>query len=275
MVTNVKKTSSLLIGKMPYKITLVLFWLASFSAALAQEKIPPADMQLEPYRMTGHVSPLRKNLTFAEYKTQTLRRSLGSFFPYSPPSWGNLVKVADVPLYKKDRRRAKDVFRFKLEKNDTLVATTECHAILWKNETFSLLRKQDSSFFGARNTDLLDARISLAHDTSEVWIMEASNLNGSRNEDQKGVIRKGDQEIHFKRTTLLLRDQEDDNKIYSRFLTNLNLVYAFTYNDEVVAAVSYKKAGRSFWIREDLHPSLKDVIASAASVLTIRKNLYK
>jgi hypothetical protein len=245
------------------------------SDAFGQNKIPPADMQLKPYRMTGQDNSLRKNLAFAEYKTDRIRRTLGSFFYYRAPSLANILKVGDIPLYKKDRLRAKDVFRFDLEKNGKLAVSTESRAILRKNETFRLLRKQDSTFFGARNVDFLDARIRLASDTSAVWSLLASNLNGSKDEDQKGMIRNGDQEISFVKTTLLLRDRPVNDNSPISLLASINLVYAFTFNDQVVAAVSFKEADRRFWINEELDEPVKDVIAAAASLLTIRRDLYQ
>lgn len=245
------------------------------SAALGQNKIPPADMRLQPYRMTGQDNSLRRNLTFAEYKSQHIRRTLGSFFYFKAPSLVNILMVGDIPLIKKDNLRAKDVFRFDMEKNGELVSSTECRAILRKNETFRLLLQQDSTFFGARNKDFLDARIQLASDTTQLWSMAASNLNGSKDEDQRGIIRQGNHEITFVKTTLLLRDQPVSDKSPISLLASINMVYAFTYNSQVVAAVSFKEADRRFWINEDLDDQIKDVIAAAASLLTIRKDLYQ
>jgi len=225
--------------------------------------------------MTGQDHPLRRNLTFGEYKTDKIRRTLGSFFYFKPPSLKNILKVGDIPLYKKDRLRAKDVFRFDMEKNGKPVSSTECRAILRKNETFRLLRKQDSSFFGARNVDFLDARIRLESDTSNIWSMVASNLNGSKDEEQKGIIRLGDEEITFVKTTLLLRDKAVSDNSPISLLATINLVYAFTFKDEVVAAVSFKEADRRFWVKEDLDEPIKDVLAAAASLLTIRRDIYQ
>lgn len=225
--------------------------------------------------MIGQDHPLRRNLTFGEYKTDRIRRTLGSFFYFKPPSLANILKVGDIPLYKRDRLRAKDVFRFDVEKNGKLVSSTETRAVLRKNETFRLWRKQDSSFFGARNVDFLDARIRLASDTTKIWNMVASNLNGSKDEEQKGIILLADQEITFVKTTMLLRDKDVSDTNPISLLATMNMVYAFTYKDEVVAAVSFKEADRRFWIKEDLDASVKDVLAAAASLLTIRRDIYQ
>ena len=260
---------------MRIQISLVICLLCCLTDAFGQAKIPPADMQLQPYRMTGQDNPLRRNLAFGEYRTDHIRRTLGSFFYYKPPSLANILKVGDIPLYKKDRLRAKDVFRFDLERNGLPVVSAESRAILRKNETFHLLHKQDSSFFGARNVDFLDARIRLVSDTSAVWSLAASNLNGSKDEDQKGLIRKGDEEISFVKTTLLLRDQPVRDNSPVSLLASINLVYAFSYKGRVVAAVSFKEADRRFWINEELDEPVKDIIAAAASLLSIRRDLYQ
>ncbi|MOA39513.1 hypothetical protein D3C78_1613020 [compost metagenome] len=105
--------------------------------------------------------------------------------------------------------------------------------------------------------------------------MTASNLNGSKDEDQRGIIRQGNYEITFVKTTLLLRDKPISDKSPISLLASINMVYAFTYNSQVVAAVSFKEADRRFWINEDLDDQIKDVIAAAASLLTIRKDIYQ
>ena len=270
-----EKSTSLFFKTMKVRL-LILCWISCVSAALAQGPAPKVDMALKPYRMTGQEHPLRRNLSFAEYKTDHIRRTLGSFFYYQPPSLVNILKVGDLPLVQKDKLRAKDVFRFDVQKSGKPVSSTESRAILRKNERFSLLQKQDSTFFGAKNVDFLDARIRLASDTSKIWTLAASNLNGSKDEDQKGIIRNSEQEISFVKTVLLLRDRPaaNDNSPVS-MLASINMVYAFTFNDEVVAAVSFKEADRRFWINEDLDEPLRDVIASAAALLTIRKDLYR
>jgi hypothetical protein len=245
------------------------------STAFSQDRIPPAYQELTPYRMAGQEHPLRRNLTFGEYQTQRIRRTLGSFLYFKAPSLANLLKVGDIPLYKKDKLRAKDVFRFELEKSDEVISSTECRAILRKNETFRLLGRQDSSFFGARNVDFLEGRIRLTSDTSKVWSLLASNLNGSKDEEQKGILRNNQQEITFVKTTLLLPDRPVSKNNPISLLASINMVYAFTYKNEVVAAVSFKEADRMFWINEELDEPVKDVIAATASLLTIRRDIYQ
>lgn len=109
----------------------------------------------------------------------------------------NLLVIEGMPLYKKDKRRSKDVFYFELEKDGQLVSHVESHAIFRKNETFRLFHRQDSSFFGKRNVDLLRASIQTGKDTLNKWSVVASNLNGSKEEEQKGVIRKGNRYMHL------------------------------------------------------------------------------
>ncbi|HEY0897153.1 MAG TPA: hypothetical protein VGE15_11425 [Sphingobacteriaceae bacterium] len=253
----------------------ILCLICGITAAYGQDTMAPADPDLRPYRMTGQDHSLKRNLAFADYRTRKIRRTLGSFFYFRPPSLVNLLKVGDIPLYRKDRLRAKDVFRLDLEKNNRPATSIECRAVLRKNEKFRLLGRQDSSFFGARNVDYLEARIRMAADTAVIWSMLAANLNGSKDEEQKGTIRNGDQEITFTKTTLLLRDLPVSQNNPVSLLASISMVYAFSMNGQVVAAVSFKEADRQFWIHEELDEPVKDVIASAASLLTIRKDLYK
>ncbi len=253
----------------------LLCLICGIPAVYGQDSMAPAVSDLRPYRMTGQDHSLKRNLKFADYRTRKIRRTLGSFFYFRQPSLANLLKIGDIPLYRKDRLRAKDVFRLDLEKENRPVTSIECRAVLRKNETFRLLGRQDSSFFGARNVDYLDARIRMAADTAMIWSMLASNLNGSRDEEQKGKIRNGDREITFVKTTLMLRELPVSKNNPLSLLSGISMVYAFSIDGRVVGAVSFKETDRQFWIQEDLDEPVKDVIASAASLLTIRKDLYK
>lgn len=252
----------------------ILFLLLGMAPAFGQSGITVPDPALQPFRMKGQ-QPFKKNLTFAVYKTRRIRRTLGSFFHFRQPSPANLLKVGDIPLYHRDRLRAKDVFRFQLDRNNRPATITESRAILRTDEIFRLIGRQDSSFFGARNVDYLDARIRIASDTTVTWRMLASNLNGSREEDQKGIIRHGDREISFVKTTLLLRELPVNDRNPVSLLATTGMVYAFSVEGEVVAAVSFKEPDRRFWIRENLDQQVKDVIATSAALLTIRRNMYK
>lgn len=225
--------------------------------------------------MVGQDNPLRRNLSFDGYKTQGIHRTLGSYFSFGNFSIANeILQVEGMPLYKKDKNRSKDVFRFELEKNDSAISITECKSIMRKNETFSIFKKQDSSFFGANNVDLLEARIQLGQDTANVWQVVASNLNGSKEEEQKGIARKGDQAIHFVKRVMLLREKPVEKNNIESLLATANIVYSFTYNDEIVAAVSFKETDRKIWFKDLLNEPIKTIIASLACMLTLRRDLY-
>lgn len=254
---------------------ILVFLFFAIVTGKAQKTTPPLNMKLQPFRMVGQDNPLRRNLSFDNYKTSSIRRTLGSYFSFGNFSLLNpILEVGGVPLYKKDKNRSKDVFRFELEKNDTLVSITECRAIMRKNETFHLFSKQDSSFFGANNTDLLEARIQLGQDTSNIWQVVGSNLNGSKEEEQKGIVCKGNESINFVKTVLLLREKSVDRTEIEGMIATVNLVYSFTYNNEIVAAVSFKETDRKIWFKQKLDENIKTVIASTACILTLRRELY-
>ena len=71
----------------------------------------------------------------------------------------------------------------------------------------------------------------------------------------------------------MLRDEPVNRDDMNSLFTSLNIVYLFTYNDEDIAAVSFKLTG-NFWCRDDLDSTIKTVVASAASVLCLRNDLY-
>ncbi|MFL9484372.1 hypothetical protein ACI6Q2_16445 [Chitinophagaceae bacterium LWZ2-11] len=259
------------------KILLFLFCLYFINpCAYAQQNSRALDMTLQPYKLVGYDSPVRRNLSFADYKTQGIHRTLGSLFSFGNFSIINPILVVDgIPLYKKDKMWAKDVFHFELKKGDTITGRTECRAIMHKNETFRLFWKQDSSFFGTKNVDYLDARIQLVSDTADIWQMAASNLNGSKDEEQKGIMRSNNnEEITFVKTVLMLRDKPVDRTDPESLFATANIVYAFTYKSEIVAAVTFKQSDKKIWLKEDLKSNIKNVITHAACVLTIRRELY-
>jgi hypothetical protein len=240
----------------------------------AQKEQAAIDMDLQPYTISGQ-SLFKRNLYFAGYKTSKFRRTIGSRFSFGNFNIGNtILQVGGVPLYKKYKTRSKDVFSFMLKTNSGMVARTECRAVLRKNETFSLFKPKDSSFFKIRNVDYLEARIRPDRDTAHVWYMAAANLNGSEAAEQQGIIRCGDKEIRFVKTTRMLRDEPVTRHDVKSLFTSLNLVYLFTYNDEIIAAVSYRVRDKKFWCREDLDSQIKTVVASAASLLCLRNDLY-
>ena len=73
---------------------------------------------------------------------------------------------------------------------------------------------------------------------------------------------------------LLLRDQPVSKNEPGALFTSLNQVYMFTYNNETIAAVSFKLTDKLFWCRDDLDSNLKTIVASAASLLCMRNDLY-
>ena len=242
-----------------------------------QTAIPKMTMQLQPSRLKGgHF--LRKNISFGNYKTRRFHRTLGSFFAVRPLQSANLVSLGGIPLYHHKLRWSKDVFRFELIKEGQKISSVECRATLLTNETFSLFRlRQDSSFFGARNEDLLEARIQLADQPGQFWEVVATNLNGTKREAQKGLIRKDSATLEFIRTGALLRNKPADQAKRQSLLGNLYHVYAFSYQQEVVAAVTVDERGRhkKIWMKAGLNPTFADVIASTAAILTARRTIYK
>jgi hypothetical protein len=256
------KTVFLLIS---IQITLPLF---------AQNDQAAVDMELQPYTISGRHWPL-KRLHFAGYKTHRFRRNIASWFSFGTFNIGNeILKVHGVPLYQKHKTRSKDIFSFTLKTDSGIVSRTACRAILRKNETFRLFKPKDSSFFKIKNVDYLEAQIRTDSDTAHVWHMTAANLNGSEDAEQQGIIRCGDKEIRFVKTTCLLREEPVNRNDMKSLFTSLNLVYLFTCNDETIAAVSFKLRGKKFWCRDDLDSNIKAVVASAATLLCLRKDLY-
>lgn len=254
-----------------------VFLLISIQTALplfAQSDRSAVDMELQPYTISGRGWPL-KRLHFAEYKTHRFRRNIASWFSFGTFNIGNkILKVHGVPLYQKYKTRSKDIFSFALKTDSGIVSRTACRAILRKNETFRLFKPKDSSHFKIKNVDYLEAQIRTDSDTAHVWHMVATNLNGSEDAEQQGIIRCGDKEIRFIKTTCLLREEPVNRNDMKSLFTSLNMVYLFTYNDENIAAVSFKLHGKKFWCRDDLDSNIKAVVASAATLLCMRNDLY-
>lgn len=241
----------------------------------AQTNRARVDMELQPYKISGRDKPFKRNLSFAGYKTHQFRRNIASWFSFGTFNIANeILKVGKVPLYKKDKNRSVDIFSFALKTDSGIVSHTECRAVMRKNETFSLFWPKDSSFFKIKNVDYLQAHIRTDDDTSHIWHMAAANLNGSEEADQQGIIRCGEKEIRFVKTTRMLRDEPVNRDDMKSLFTSLNIVYLFTYNDEDIAAVSFKLADKKFWCRNDLDSDIKAVVASVATLLCLRNNLY-
>ena len=244
-----------------------------FSYSQLNKEVLQTDM--EPYKMKGRKNPLSKNLSFAEYKTSGVRRKVNTFLTVGTIDPLNQILVIEsVPLRRNDKYRNRDAFRFKLKTGDGTYLTTECAAFLKVDERFRLLQKQDSSFWGNRNTDFLIASIVPGSEPSSKWSLVASNLNASKDVEQKGKLVCKDDEISFTVKNLLLKENNNPDLREQKF-TSLNMVYAFTYKNEIVGAVSVKEIGRSFWIKKNVDKKIKDAIAATAVILTIRRNLYQ
>lgn len=241
----------------------------------AQNNRARVDMELQPYKIAGRDKPFKRNLSFAGYKTYQFRRNIASWFSFGTFNIKNeILKIGNVPLYKKSKTRSVDIYSFALKTDTGIVSHTECRAVLRKNETFSLFRPKDSAFFTIKNVDYLEARIRTDDDTAHVWHLAAANLNGSEEAEQQGVIRCGDKEIRFIKTTRMLRDEPVSREDMNSLFTSLNIVYLFTYNDEDIAAVSFKLTDKKFWCRDDLDSDIKAVVASIATLLCLRNDLY-
>ena len=241
----------------------------------AQREQAVVDLALQPYKVSGREVPLQRNLRFAGYKTHHFHRNIASWFSFGTFNIASeILKIQGVPLYKKYKNRSVDIFSFALKTDAGIASHTECRAVMRKNETFSIFRPTDSAFFKIKNVDYLEARIRTDRDTAHVWHLAAANLNGSAEAEQQGMIRCGDSTIYFVKTTKLLRDQPANRNDPTSLFTSLNLVYLFTYNHEAIAAVSFKLKGKLFWCRNDLDSHLKTIVASAASLLCIRNDLY-
>lgn len=253
---------------------LILLFLLCYAQIKANAQPPNMATQLRAAWLKGN-HLFKRNLSFNEYHTSGFRRTLGSLFHLRAPSLINgLARVHGIPLYHRDRYRAKDVFSFDLKENGVVISHTECRSYFRKNETFHLFGRQDSSFFGKANTDGLHGMIQVGSDTCNIWEIVAANLNGSREEEQGGVIYQNNTEIRFALNTMLLRDHPADDNDISRLLLSDQLAYTFSFMNEVVAAVSFRKKHRKIWLKQDLDPTMKTVIISACSLLTFRRNLY-
>jgi hypothetical protein len=259
------------------KVMIVMgFFLSEFSfSSFAQENKVILKTALEPYKIKGRRSPLSKNLSFAGYKTCKVKRTIGSFISIGTIDPVNVIlSVWSIPLRPNEKYKNKDVFRFKMKNENGSVINAKCRAVLAVKEKFRLLRSQDSSFFGLQNKDFLIATIYTDTDTSNRWSLAASNLNATKNEEQKGKLVCKNEEVSFTIKNLMLKEKNNPETPEQNF-SSLNMVYAFTYKDEVVAAVSVKEAARKFWIKPNIDVKIRDAIAATAAILTIRRNLFR
>ena len=254
----------------------LFFCLVAGSGSLGAQTPANAYLSLQPYEVHGHDNPFKLNISFGPYKTRHIHRSLGNLFTFNSISVQNiLLDLGGLPFRLEDGGRAKDVFSFDLKQGDTVISSARCRAVLRTHERINLLSPGDSAFWGAQNTDMLYAVIMLQNDTSRVWRMTGSNLNGSKNEPQQGIIRHDTTQIHFEKSTLLLREKAVDRSDLSSLLATVNMVYTFTRNGQVIGAVSYKEADKRIWLHEKLDPVTAQVVANAAMILTLRRQLYK
>lgn len=216
---------------------------------------------------------LHKNISFADYQTKHLHRSLGSFFSGRAIIPANLLKVEGIPLYHKEKRRSKDNFHFSLYKEGAPIADVAVQAVMLQNETFRLFGKQDSSFFGKANTDLLLASVQPSGDSTTWWQLAAWNLNASKDEPQQGIMRQGDNEIRFERTTLLVREPGDRNSS-DTLMHGLYMAYRFSCKGETIAAVAYRDNDRLCWMKENMQQPVQTAIAATIAILRLRRNIY-
>ena len=220
----------------------------------AQKDRAGVDMELQPYTISGRESPLKRNLHFAGYKTHKFHHNTASWFSFGTLYIDNkILTLEGAPLHK---TRSAGIFSFALKTDSGIVSRTEGRAVMQKN------------------VDYLEARIRTENDTTHVWYITAANLNVHNNAEQGGMIRCGDKEICFVKTTCMLRDEPVNRDDIKSLFTSLNLVYLFTYNDENIAAVNFTRQGKKFWCRDDLNSNIKTVVASAASLLCLRNDLY-
>lgn len=252
---------------------LLLFILAS-GIINGQGDLKRYQTKLTPHDIKGR-SLLKRNLTFGEYSTTRLRRSPASIFyigtinPLNP-----VARIGAFPLVYKERYQRKDIYRFQLKRGDSVFVTVETKASLKVREQFSPFSKNETLTTGINNIETLEASILHHKDTSSIWKMSATNLDGSSESKQMGTIKKGDEEITFRVENLLLPDEKDKEDGKPNFV-HLHKVYAFSFKGETIGAVSVYITKLKFWIKESEDQQIKDIIAAAASVLSFRQNLYK
>jgi hypothetical protein len=257
-------------------IQLLLFCM--LGCALPAKAQPSAELlqtELKPYRINGRQNPFSRKLSFSNYKTLNIKRSASSFTSLGTVNLLNPILIIEtIPLQRKDKYKIRDRFRFTMKKENDVVFTVECRELLAINEKFRFFRSQDSSFFGSRNTDFLTGVIVPATDTANRWILTATNLNTTNNAEQKGILICGKDEITFTVTNLMLRERYNPSAPETNF-SSLNMVYAFTYKNEIVAALSVKEARRKFWVSKNIDEKVKDAIAAVSAILVMRRNLYR
>jgi hypothetical protein len=255
---------------------LFLFFLqVSWQLSAAQSDMQALKTNLTPYKIFGRQNPFSRNIRFAGYQTSKIRRTLGSinlFGTINP--FNTILRFEKIPFQYKERYRAKDVFRFTLTHDDGVTLTAECSGRLKVREAFTLLGQQDSSFWGEKNEDLFLAVIAPNNDTANKWTFFATNLNATNEKPQKGKLIRKEEELNFELKNLLLKQNVNAQSQDPSF-TSMDMVYAFKYHGEIIAAVSVKEADRKFWIKDELNEGIKNVIAAAAVILTIRQNIYR
>ncbi len=257
------------------RIFSIFFLIGTSLFSYSQVNKEALKTDLEPYKMEGRKNPLSKNLSFGEYKTSSVRRKVNTFLTVGTiDPFNQILVIESVPLRRNDKYRNRDAFRFNLETGDGTFLATECAAFLKVDERFKLLQKQDSSFWGNRNNDILIASIVPGSEPASKWSLVASNLNATKDVEQKGKLVCKDDEISFTVMNLLLKESSSQYLPEQKF-TSLNMVYAFTYQNEIIGAVSVKEIGRSFWIKKNADKRIRDAIAATAAILTIRRNLYQ
>lgn len=256
------------------KAPLLLLFILVSCIIHGQADLNRYQTRLIPHNIYGRTI-LKRNLSFGQYVTTRLRRSPASIFYIGTINPLNSVaRIGAFPLAYKEQYQRKDIYRFQLKRGDSVHITVETKARLKVREQFSPFSKNETLTTGIHNSETLEASILHNKDTSNIWKMSASNLDGSSESQQIGTIKKDGEEISFRIENLLLTDDKDKVDGTPSFV-QLHRVYAFSYKGEIIGAVSVYITKLKFWINESVDRQIQDVIAAATSVLSFRKNLYK
>lgn len=130
------------------------------------------------------------------------------------------------------------------------------------DDYFSLNVKNDNVFGGA----------ILLNDSRESWEFVVSNVDGWSNSlknNTLGFIRSREDQLQI--DIKGIRELEGASKM----MTMMNVYgYEFQMDGEVIGAVSTINNGK-VWIKDNLHPDLKLVLASVSSGLMLRNNMME
>lgn len=258
------------------RILLIVISMMMLDLPLKAQESPAAlSNDLIPHTIKGRKTPLSKNLSFGNYATTKVRRQLatfGSFGTINP--FNDLWKIESIPLQKSERYRDRDFFSFTLHKNQQPILSVIVKATLKVREQFNLLGKQDSSYWGANNTDTLVAQIKSQQDSIPAWVLVMTNLNISNQHPPSGLLYNTTDTMLCKAMNLLMREPTKTLPNSVGF-SLLEPVYAFYYRGQLIAAVSSKERNRRLWIKPELPENLSNGIAAATAILCIRRDIYQ